>query len=208
MLRRSLLQCASLRRSAPAARPFIADRPMMEVHSVSETPEEGSLTRLVAQSRGIRLTVLPQLGGPKSDPIDNRPQFDSVRRAATFLAPKDVAAMVLVLEGKVPEYKMSGEFRTLSFAPIKSDDGSKAFAITGDFMRANNTSKQLINSVYQGGNITGLHHFLESSLIQGFGFRQFHNPPARFHQKIQRFVETRRNRAFDRRREDRKDAKQ
>ena len=208
MLRRSLLQCAPMRRAAAASAPrdFHADRPMHELPTICETPEDGSLTRLISQSRGVRLTVLPQLGGPKTEPIDNRPQFDSVRRAATFLAPKDVAAMVLVLQGAIPDHKMTGEFRNLSFAPAKTDDGSKAFALTGDFMRSNNTSKQLINTVYQGGNVTGLHTFLESSLIQGFGFRQYHNPPARLRLKIQRFVETRRNRAIDRRREARKDA--
>lgn len=203
MLRRSLLQFATRRAPLPAG--LIADRPMNELQIVSENPDDGSLTRLVAQSRGIRLTVLPQLGGPKSEPVDTRPQFDSVRRAATFLAPKDIASMVLVLEGKLPQYGLTGEFRTVNFAPVKTDNGSKAFAITGEFMRANNTDKQALNSVYQGGNVTGLHSFLESSLVQGFGFRQFHNPPARLRSKIIRFVQTRRNRALDRRRNTRKE---
>lgn len=176
MFSRSL---AILQRANNGARQkLLAVTPSMQVYNLQADPANGSLTRFTAASRGIRLAVLPQIGQPHTDPEDDTPQFDFSRRATSTLSPKESAAFLSVLEGKVDTHSIQSEHRHITLA----QKGPKSFKLSGSLTRTDNEVVPL-DLTLEKATLTTFRCFLESAIDEGFGFHQHFNPPQKLVEK-------------------------
>lgn len=172
-LQRDVAQATARKNTAKAGSRLRTVIPTMQIYNLQPNPAEGSLTRITAESRGIRFSVLPQIGAPNTDPQDDTPQFDATRRAVSTFSPQEAGSMLAVLEGKIPSYNLESEYRSLSLTPAA--DG-KSFALTGFIKRVTQDSVA-INLKLEKANLAAFKGFVESSIVEGFGFHQYLNPP-------------------------------
>eukprot|EP00758_Cryptobia_borreli_P005201 Tbor_TRINITY_DN4774_c0_g1::TRINITY_DN4774_c0_g1_i1::g.17116::m.17116 len=162
----------------------VTTTPTFEIHNVRDTADKGTLLRFMASSRGIRMIASPQIGPRKTEPEDTRPQFDLSMRCTTFLTPKDIASFLCVFQKKLPAFNIDGEYRNLSLSCVPEEKDT--FCLKGVITRTGG-DKQMIDVTISKWVLTNLEQFFESSIVEGFGFRQYYNPSDIIKEKVQNF---------------------
>eukprot|EP00796_Vickermania_ingenoplastis_P008698 gene8698-6118_t len=147
--------------------------PKFEIHDVRDNPLEGSMTRVSVDGKQLLLTQYPQMGPRKVDPNDVTPQFDVSRRISTRFRHVDLAAMACVTMGRLATHHVKNNAYDLSF--VKTDRGG--YAIEGKVHRYGpggaSTEAEDWSVVFEDHFAVALEHFLDASLTESFGFRQY-----------------------------------
>lgn len=141
--------------------------PRFEIYDIHEQPENGKLVRVQYQDRSVLVTLYPQLGPRKADPLDPTPQFDLSRRTLVRLRPSDVALLLAVLEGRLPRGVLASAAHELTFE--RTVDGT-GYELKG-LVRRFGGDPQPWNISLTKSHVVMFFRFLESSLVEGFGFR-------------------------------------
>lgn len=143
--------------------------PRFEIHDVRDDPAQGSMTRVAVDGKQLLVSQFPQLGPRKADPNDPSPQFDRDRRISLRLRHKDLAALVGVVEDRMPSHHMENNAYNLTF-----EKTAAGFVLKGDVRRASSAEKEPWTIVFEQQFAVTLEHFLQAALTESFGFQQFY----------------------------------
>ncbi|KPA80932.1 putative mitochondrial mitochondrial RNA binding protein 1,gBP21, MRP1 [Leptomonas pyrrhocoris] len=167
--------------AAAAARPFPNRRnyrstqllPRFEIHDVRDEAAQGSMTRVSVDGKQLLLSQFPQLGPRKADPNDPSPQFDRERRISLRFRHMDLAALVCVVEGRLPSHHMTNSAYELVFE--KSPSG---YVVKGQVHRTSSQAKEEWSVRFENQFAVTLEHFLQSALTESFGFVEYQHAVA------------------------------
>lgn len=160
--------------------------PKLEIYDIRDEPQHGSLTRITYSKRAedrftsgvhnvVTMSIYPQLGPRKTDPSDPVPQFDLNRRTSVHLRPAEIAGLVAVIEGHIAEASFGS--KTFSLNAQRGADGVKLsghVVIRGEQAKgatAPTTRQETYAVTIKKTNLLLAHRFLESCLIESFGFK-------------------------------------
>lgn len=145
--------------------PTASDRPRFEISEVHDDPSKGYLLRVVLDDRRVGMTFYPQLGPRKSDPMDPAPQFDFAARKVVKLFMFEAAGLLSVCEGMAAQHRVRTSMVDMAFE--KSERG---YSFAGTVGRSSATHP--ISLRFEGYQATQLRHFLNSALVESFGFKR------------------------------------
>lgn len=156
-------------RSYPSRRKFAPTRflPRFEIHDVRDEAAQGSMTRVAVDGKQLLISQFPQLGTRKADPNDTTPQFDRERRISLRFRHMDLAALVCVVEGRLPRHHMVNNAYELDFE--KTPTG---YALKGQVHRGASTTKEEWGLRFEKQFAVTMEHFLQSALRESFGFAE------------------------------------
>jgi hypothetical protein len=147
--------------------------PEFEIYDLQDNPANGKLVRVNYRERGLSMTVYPQLGPRKTDPKDPSPQFDFARRSLVRFRPTEIAAFLAVIEGKLPSYHFQTKGHDLIFSPLPVE--SEGYSLKGTITR-NGAESVTWDLAMTKTHVTMFYRFLDSALVESFGFDVLKNP--------------------------------
>lgn len=145
--------------------------PSFEIYDIRDNADEGKLVRVQYFDRLVSITVYPQLGPRKTDPLDPTPQFDQARRSAARFRLSDIATFLAVMECRMPTATLAGRTSNLTFS--KAADG-RSFELMGTITRSAGDHVPW-NISFTKSHAVMFFRFMDSSLNEGFGFRAHHD---------------------------------
>ena len=148
--------------------------PKFEIHNVRDDPIEGSLVRFTHDHRNIVVSHYPQLGPRKTDPNDPTPQFDLNKRSSIRIRQHDVAAMLCVVQGKLPSVAIVYPKNNLEFTKnLDAATGGATYLLKGTISASQDVTKSqdVISIGFKNEYATLLQTFLDASVADSFGFQ-------------------------------------
>mmetsp|Transcript_56909 Transcript_56909/g.65204 ORF Transcript_56909/g.65204 Transcript_56909/m.65204 type:complete len:247 (-) Transcript_56909:84-824(-) len=139
-------------------------RGSFEVSEVSDDPTKGFMLRVTYEDKRVSMTLFPQLGPRKVDPMDPAPQFDADGRQQLRFYPDEYAGFLAVCEGHSAQQRVNTRFHDVTFEKLPSN----AFCLSGTISKK--TTPQPFQISFDGYRFTMLKHFLEDALSESFGF--------------------------------------